>query len=114
MAREIKVPLSEPVTAYGETIDEIVLRRPKGRDIRDCGYPFKVYEDGGVEPIAIGIARYISTLGKIPMGAVDQLEPVDFNAAMTAILDFFGESPGTVSGSSGSSPDSSDASPPTS
>lgn len=106
--RTATVELTKPITAYGEPRDNITLREPTVRDIRDCGYPFRIDDTGeNFEPIASAIARYISKLAGIPMGSVDQMTPQDFNRAMGEIIGFFVESPATSATSQVSAPPSS-------
>lgn len=107
MAEEEGIPLKEPIQAYGKTVDLIKMRRPLGKEIRDCGFPMKFDEEGNMHPVAGVIARYISKLGDLPMGAVDQMDPVDFSACMGEILLFFGQSPETSTTSRAKSPPSS-------
>lgn len=102
------IPLAEPVQAYGKTIDCIELRRPTGKEIRDCGYPMQFDEDGNMTPLAGAIARYISKLGDLPMGTVDQIDPAAWSACMGAVLLFFGQSPAISTTSPEKSPESSE------
>lgn len=88
---ENTVHLKQSVTAHGETVTAITLREPKGKDAVSCGYPMRLGE-GGAEPIAASIAKYISRLGEVPPSTVDQLGMEDFNALMAVVLGFFGES----------------------
>lgn len=113
MGRETVIELAEPIDAYGEAVNRITLRRPTVRDIRECGYPVRFDEEGVMEPIPVAIARYVKTLGDLPMGSVDQMVPSDFNQCMKAVMSFFGESPGTSATSQGKSAPSSEESPPT-
>lgn len=115
MPDDVVVNLTTPITAYGEPVEELTLRRPTVRDIRECGYPFRIDESGqSFEPIASAIARYISRLGNIPMGSLDKMTPHDFNLTMAEVVGFFGESPETSGTSLAKPPPSLDDTPPNS
>lgn len=87
----VTIPLSNPITAHGNEIESVTLRRPKGKDIVACGYPLQLGE-GAAVPQAGAIAKYIARLGGIPPSSVDKIDPEDFNACMSVIVGFFGQS----------------------
>jgi tail assembly chaperone E/41/14-like protein len=99
------VKLLKPVEAYGEPLTEIELREPTGKDIRKCGVMFKSWtDDNGVQcngADAEAVARSISLLGNIPMGAVDALSARDFLKCMEAVTSFFSDADGPVSSLTG-------------
>ncbi|MBS4847109.1 phage tail assembly protein [Turicimonas muris] len=86
------IKLIEPIDINGDTIEEIQLRRPDGKDIREFGFPYRFATDDGEIAINSKVcARYISRLGALPSSAVDRLSPADFQEICTKILGFFGQ-----------------------
>jgi hypothetical protein len=89
------VPLSKPIEAHGETLGALTLREPGGKDIRLNGVPYRIgAEDGSIIIDAAVVHRYIVALAGVPLSVVDRLPPADWSAAMSAVLDFFGVTPG--------------------
>jgi len=86
---EVTIPLKKPITAHGEEVGEITLREPNAGDVMECGYPMGM-EDGLAIPQADTIGRLIGRLAGIPPSSVKQLSMPDYNAAMGAVLGFFG------------------------
>jgi Phage tail assembly chaperone proteins, E, or 41 or 14 len=92
------VKLKQPIEAYGDTVTEITFREPTGKDIRKCGVMFKSWTDesgvvcNGAD--AEAVARSISHLGNLPMGAVDALSAHDFMECMQAVTSFFSDADG--------------------
>lgn len=87
----VTVKLTAPIEAHGDTLSELTLRRPNGKDIRLTGMPFRMSSsDESIITDAAVVHRYIANLAGIPPSAVDKLSPVDFFAAMGAVLGFFG------------------------
>jgi hypothetical protein len=88
----VRVPLSAPIEAHGETLHEIALREPTGRDLRLCGLPYRIAMETGEATIdAPAMAKMIAALGALPPSAVDRLSAEDWQAAMGAVLGFFGK-----------------------
>jgi hypothetical protein len=94
---EIKliVKLTKPITAHGETVDEITLREPTVEEVMEEGYPFLLVQarsgDHGVEIRLKVIARYVMRLAGIPMSSVKQLSLSDLKRCQTEVMSFFGE-----------------------
>ena len=92
------VKLKQPIEAYGDTVTEITLREPTGKDIRKCGVMFKSWTDesgvvcNGAD--AEAVARSISHLGNLPLGSVDALSALDFMECMQAVTSFFNAADG--------------------
>lgn len=82
--------LANAKEAHGEPISAIKLRKPEGKDIRECGYPLRI-SDGGAEPLAGPISKYISRLGGVPQHVADSLSADEWNQGMGIVLGFFGE-----------------------
>ncbi len=83
------IALTQPIKAHDETVESLTLRRPTGKDVRELGYPYKISADESVSLQADVIARYIERLAAIPRSSVDQMDPVDLNAAAWAVAGFF-------------------------
>ena len=88
----VRIPLSTPIEAHGETLSEITLREPTGRDLRLCGLPYRISMETGEATIdASAMAKMISALAAVPPSTVDRLSAEDWQAAMGAVLGFFGK-----------------------
>ncbi|MBW6399982.1 phage tail assembly protein [Roseomonas sp. HJA6] len=88
------VPLTKPIEAHGETLSELTLREPTGKDIRLCGMPFRIgAEDGSIIIDTSAMAKMIGGLAGLPPSAIDKMPPSDWSAAMAAVLGFFGMAP---------------------
>ena len=81
--------LTSPITAHGEELNEIELREPNGKDVREIGYPYQMNPDESVKLLAGVIAKYITRLGNIPPSAVDTMSPSDMNTAGWMVAGFF-------------------------
>lgn len=86
------VTLKNPIQAHGEAVSRLTFREPNGDDIMTCGYPLQMGGDSTFTPLAGVIGKYISRLGGIPASSVKTLSAPDFQACLTAILPFFGDS----------------------
>jgi hypothetical protein len=93
---ERELELKTPVKMGPETIEKLTFKQPKGRDMMQCGYPFRVIGVGmgitsevqrAVDTKVVG--AFISNLAQIPPFAVNELSVPDFNAAMEIVLSFF-------------------------
>ena len=98
MSDPITIPLTYPLKAHNEEITELTIRAPKAKDCAQIGMPYKLLqdEDGGQQIIinAAVAARFLSALAKVPTSTIHAMEAPDFQAAIGALLSFFGESPG--------------------
>jgi hypothetical protein len=83
------IKLSKPITAHGETLNELSLREPNGGDIAECGIPFEASGTGSGKIDTKSILAYISQLGAIPLSSARQMCPKDYLEAMATIMDFF-------------------------
>ena len=93
---EVTIPLKKKITAHGAEITSITLREPEGEDVELCGYPLAI--DGSrVIPQAASVSKLISRLAGIPPSSVKRLGMADYNAAMGAVLGFFGNTDGQAS-----------------
>lgn len=88
------IKLTKPITAHDESVQEIDLREPTGREIIEIGFPFLVIvSDDDTSAMQIQtktVAKYISVLGKIPPSSVHELCGADISALMGVVMSFFG------------------------
>lgn len=108
--------LEWPVESFDQEIAELTFRKPTGKDLRACGFPFIILtagddEQGGVLPQAGPIAKYVTRLAGVSMSAVDKMSVNDLFQATQIIMDFFGEEAGSstrnaASNTTTTSPDS--------
>lgn len=81
--------LSKPITAHGETIEEITLKAPTAAQAREIGsLPYRVGEDGIPQPLLAPACRYIAMCAEIPPSSVDQLDLADLNALVWEVVGF--------------------------
>ena len=89
----ITLKLSSPIKAYGESVSEITLREPTGKDLRACGVPVTTKQEvDGSTSIRLEAefgALLISRLANIPASSVDHMTAADFMAALGAAVSFF-------------------------
>lgn len=86
------IKLRKPIQAHGQTLTELTLRKPIGKEIRVAGMPYvlmNVGEEGGIRISGESCARLISMVAQIPTSSVDQLDADDFNDAAMGIISFF-------------------------
>lgn len=82
--------LATPITAHGETLSEITLKRPTAAQAREIGVlPYRVAEDGVPQPLIAPACRYIAVCSGIPPSSVDQLDITDLNALAWEVVGFF-------------------------
>ena len=89
MSEAVIVTLSSPIEAHRETLTELTIRPPTGKDIRLDGYPLTFNGSGGSSMDAAITAKLIARLAGIPPLSVDALTAGDFQSCMTAIMGFF-------------------------
>jgi hypothetical protein len=89
------VRLSKPIEAHGNTLSELKLREPTGRDLRTCGVPYRLGADESMQIEASVMHRMIAQLAQVPPSAVDQLSASDWQEAATVVLGFFGPATGS-------------------
>ncbi|WP_211238056.1 phage tail assembly protein [Derxia gummosa] len=89
MSNKTIIPLESPVTIGDDTITELSLRRPSGKDVRELGFPYRLTAIGDVA-IDAGIAcKYASRLAAVPPSTIDALDPVDISTLAQTVLGFF-------------------------
>lgn len=94
MARTETYTLEYPFTYKGEEVTELVIRRPKMRDLKKFD---------GIKDTMKKAFTMLSDLAEIEPGAVEELDPVDFNTASKLIADFLGVSEEEIQRLSGQS-----------
>lgn len=86
----MKFKLSNPISAHGETVDELDLREPTPADVRAIkSLPYAVDKDENVQVRADVVAQYISRCAGIPPSSVDQIGLGDFNTLCWTVNGFF-------------------------
>lgn len=85
-------PLKYPFTYQAEHITELTIRRPKMRDLKK----FEGIRDKMQKSMVM-----LSDLAEIAPGAVEEMDPVDFNAASVMIAGFLGVSEAEIQKISG-------------
>ncbi|KDD50170.1 phage tail assembly protein [Bordetella bronchiseptica] len=106
-------PLTRKIKAHGEEVSALTIRELQPADARMVGaLPYYIAGDESVRIDPAAAAKHIVKMTGIPMGSVDQLHPVDFNALCWRAAGFFlnsGSEPSTSSdASSTTSPTSGD------
>lgn len=98
MTEAVTIPLTQSITAHGEQVSELTLRPPTTKEVIEIGLPTLLIptDDGqtGVEIRQRVVARYISRLAAIPMGAVESLSLSDHSACVGVVMGFFGRTAG--------------------
>ncbi|NKE48430.1 phage tail assembly protein [Roseomonas frigidaquae] len=78
--------LSAPITAHGDPMTALNLRHATGRDIRECGLPYRLDSEGGIIIDSRAAHRMIAQLAAVPPSSIDQLSGPDWNNAAQAVL----------------------------
>jgi hypothetical protein len=100
----VKIKLSKPLKAHGETVNDLDFREPVTKDVIELGLPTLIIpgadgESTGIEVRTKVVARYISRLAAIPMGSVEALSLHDYSACTGAVMGFFGTGDGETAAS---------------
>jgi len=91
------VTLSRAYKAHDEDVQRIRFRRPTGRDVAQCGYPFRVVQSAGVpdgieyKVVPESVSKLIVALSEppLPRSTVDTFDIRDWNACSSRINGFF-------------------------
>ena len=95
--QKLEFKLTQPITAHGETLDVLHVRRPTMTEIRNIkGFPYVLGEN--MLPVADTekSAKYLAVCCAIPPSSVDQLHLHDFNKLTWEVIGFF-VNPGATS-----------------
>jgi len=87
----IKIPLSKPITAHGETLNEIVLRRPTVKEMRTCGQPYCVSSGGNggsMQADYNACAKLLAAICAVPPSSIDEMDGGDFDDACMILVGF--------------------------
>jgi len=89
--KEITIDLTTPVQAHGETIKKLTFRRPTAGDLIALGdaYPVSFMAGGGMRPNPPVMAELMTTLAKVPMSTIRQLDSEDFSTCAFRLTLFF-------------------------
>lgn len=85
-----KITLSFTIQHDGREIGEIILRRPKVKDLRSV-------TDADSDQLSQGVA-IAAVLSGLPAEAIEELDAEDFTAISEVIADFFPKGPGSPTG----------------
>lgn len=76
----MKIQLSKPIEAHGETLDVLEMYEPTPADVRAIkALPYAVDQDENVHMRPEIVAKYVSRCASIPPSSVDQIDLTDFN-----------------------------------
>lgn len=82
--------LSAPITAHGEEVTVLELRRPTVQEVRAIkALPYKMDKDEAVTLDMEVAAKYIAVCAHIPPSSVNQLDLADLNNAAWTVAGFF-------------------------
>ena len=81
----VRVPLAYPVQAQGKTLDALIMRRPKGKDLKEC-------DDKSSMAMT---AKLVARLAGVPPSTIDGMDGADFTAAASGVAYFLDRSPRT-------------------
>lgn len=87
---EVTIQLAQVITAHGQQITELTLRKPTTADARAIGLlPYRITESNLPDIVIPAACQYISKCAGIPPTSVDQLDIADLNTACWAVAGFF-------------------------
>jgi hypothetical protein len=87
MADPVTIKLAKPITAHGETLNELKLRAPTVAEMRVSGQPYRVLPNG-VQADYAACAQLLQVICAIPPSAVNQLDASDFDEAAMVLVGF--------------------------
>lgn len=102
MPHETKIQLSRPLLYGNDTLTEVTLREPTGKDLVDCGYPLKLGEHA-TEVDAANMSRLIGVCGKLGAVHMQTLPACDWQALCLAMMGFFAPRASQAESSGGTS-----------
>ncbi len=86
------IPLAKPIAAHGETLTQLVLRRPTVKEMRTCGQPYRLSDASGggfaLQADYDACAKLISAICAIPPSSVDDMDAADFDNASMMLVGF--------------------------
>ena len=97
MPDTITITLTRPVRSVDRELTELVMREPTGRDLAESGFPTRVREGGAIEIDPVAVNKLGARLCGVGRPTIESLRMADWNAVMTAILGFLGDTAATSS-----------------
>ncbi|UEP49656.1 phage tail assembly protein [Burkholderia ambifaria] len=86
----MKIQLSKPIEAHGETLNVLEMCEPTPADVRAIkALPYAVDQEENVHMRPEIVAKYISRCASIPPSSVDQIDLTDFNEICWVVAGFF-------------------------
>jgi hypothetical protein len=88
----IEYPLAEAITAYGEQVKVLKLRKPNGIDLIQVGNPVTFYpyaDPVRVEHDMPRVMAMLARLSNVPSSSIERIEPTDLVGLAWAISPFF-------------------------
>lgn len=83
MTGDLIIPLSQPLTAFGEPVAALGLRRPKFRDVRDVQITITAQ---GVQVAVGSLIPVIAALARLPVAAIEDMDIADVQAVVAAVI----------------------------
>ncbi len=92
----VRIDLSKPIEAHGDTVTFIELREPLGSDIQACGFPIKFSADPETNECTVTfigqiMSKVIARCANIPTSSVGQMTFNDWSQCAGAINGFLQE-----------------------
>lgn len=91
---DVIVKLAVAITAHGEECTSLTLTPPTTEDVCEIGYPYLVVTgDDDSEAIELRpkiVVKYVSRLGKIPLGSAKKISLEDLQTMQAVVMGFFG------------------------
>ncbi len=90
MAEAIDFPLEQPITAHGEEVKVLSIRRPTVQEIRNIKVlPYVLNEAFAPVFDTEAVCKYLAVCCAIPAGSVNQLGLSDLNKLCWVMTSFF-------------------------
>ena len=89
-SESIRVPLSRPIQAHGETVSSLELREPELGDLE--GVSLIIQDKGGVKIVLGDAIPVIAAMARIPPSSARKIKARDAGPVIKAVLDFFPDS----------------------
>lgn len=92
MSDSVTIKLSSPVTVLDETVSEVTLRQPRGKDLIEVGNPLKMGTSSGGDVVADinmpVMARMIARLANLTSTAVEDMSGGDLLRISLQVVGF--------------------------
>jgi len=101
--RTRKVTLLTPVRPYGQEVTELTIRPPTAKELRECGQPYAIVQgaSGGIKADYDACTKLLMKVcdPPLPLGAIDELDPGDFDDMAMILVGFMNPARPGASGS---------------